>query len=370
MCDSQLDAEDVDNFQKFQPGFRIEWLNNLKGGSETHTQSTTTTDQHEVLNDGAPIIRPSTEARKTKKFGDGHRCEYDWFSVSGRCIYCHTEHEDCNLINAKGRCKVCHRCSLECPKSESKSYFLVERLLALLKEPKQAVLGIREFQFKQEPRPLKAIVFSQFRDVLNVVGDRLLKKFGTACVAEYFGRYREQELHKFVHSNDCFVLLLTKDGSEGLDLSFVTNIVFLEQIYDKSLQNQTVARAWRIGATGPVEVETLIASNTVEETMYKQSLNQYSMERMMVSHDQIRTADNDARRLESLLRSLRLNTDYHHFCDSQTTLDDQKARIGKANHDHFSCETSYETSGKNIRRVHFQLEPHGNTSNTSTVNVE
>jgi hypothetical protein len=62
-------------------------------------------------------------------------------------------------------------------------------------------------------------------------------------------------------------MLLGKDGSEGLDLSFVTHIFFLEQVWDKSLEQQAVARAWRMGAKGSVKVETLIAESSVEETM-------------------------------------------------------------------------------------------------------
>ena len=42
-----------------------------------------------------------------------------------------------------------------------------------------------------------------------------------------YGGTRAQELHKFVHSHDCFVMLLSKQGSVGLDLSFVTHIFFL-----------------------------------------------------------------------------------------------------------------------------------------------
>lgn len=41
----------------------------------------------------------------------------------------------------------------------------------------------------------------------------------------------------------------------------------MEQLWDKSLEQQAVARAWRMGAGGSVEVETLVARNTVEETM-------------------------------------------------------------------------------------------------------
>lgn len=45
------------------------------------------------------------------------------------------------------------------------------------------------------------------------------------------------------------------------------NSFFMEEVWDKSLQEQAVARAWRMGAKGPVVVETLVAQNSVEETM-------------------------------------------------------------------------------------------------------
>lgn len=47
-------------------------------------------------------------------------------------------------------------------------------------------------------------------------------------MADYsFGGTRNQELQKFIHSPDCFVMLLSKQGAVGLDLSFVTHIFFL-----------------------------------------------------------------------------------------------------------------------------------------------
>ena len=70
-----------------------------------------------------------------------------------------------------------------------------------------------------------------------------------------------------MHDEECFCMLLGKDGSEGLDLSFVTHIFFLEFLSkDKALQQQAVSRAYRMGAKGSVYVETLIAENSVEET--------------------------------------------------------------------------------------------------------
>ena len=53
-------------------------------------------------------------------------------------------------------------------------------------------------------------------------------------------------------------MLLSSDGSHGLDLSFVTDIFLLERLKDKALEEQIVSRANRMGATGPVVVTTVM----------------------------------------------------------------------------------------------------------------
>jgi hypothetical protein len=56
---------------------------------------------------------------------------------------------------------------------------------------------------------------------------------------------------------DVFVLSLDAGLSHGLDLSFVTHIFLLEPIEDAALLEQVTSRAHRLGATGPVVVETV-----------------------------------------------------------------------------------------------------------------
>mmetsp|Transcript_12843 Transcript_12843/g.37305 ORF Transcript_12843/g.37305 Transcript_12843/m.37305 type:complete len:338 (+) Transcript_12843:223-1236(+) len=176
-----------------------------------------------------------------------HVCTYSKEAANGICTVCRAEHSTCVLIHEC--CKICYKQPEQCPKTDSKAYYIVNKLETLKNSP-------------------KVIIFSQFRIVLNMIGDRLLRRFGGGCVAEYWGRFRNQELHRFQQlDNDCFCFLLGKDGSEGLDLSFVTHIIFVEKVYDKSLEEQAVARAWRMGASGAVQVETLIAQESVEETM-------------------------------------------------------------------------------------------------------
>jgi SNF2 family DNA or RNA helicase len=300
-CIACGDDFDVDDFQRLQPGFTMTWRSNLKDPERT---SQPETPDHQLL---PRAIQPGARAgmnianpippRRTNKFGDGHICEYRdkesmTFARNNRCLLCWEEHNACNLMNEDRRCGACGRTATDCPEDESKSYYLINKLAAL-------------HSHSTHQRPLKVIVFSQFRKALNVVGDRLYRRFGSACIAEYWGRYRKEELSKFIHHSECVCLLLTKDGSEGLDLSFVTHIFLLEEIWDKALEDQVVARAWRMGARGRVEVETLVAQHSVEEIMMD-----VKAEEQEGPKEELSALDKERKKLHSLLLALRLNTDY------------------------------------------------------------
>ncbi len=47
-------------------------------------------------------------------------------------------------------------------------------------------------------------------------------------------------------------------GSVGLDLSFVSAVFLMEPLSDPALEAQVVARAHRMGAARPINVETLV----------------------------------------------------------------------------------------------------------------
>ena len=58
-------------------------------------------------------------------------------------------------------------------------------------------------------------------------------------------------------NEDVHLLSLDAGLSHGLDLSFVTHLFLLEPIDDAALLEQVTSRAHRLGATGPVNVETI-----------------------------------------------------------------------------------------------------------------
>jgi len=332
VCEKKFD---VDVFQRLQPGLDYQWLHNIEEEAKKKKAKAIKPEQEEseellqLPSDGAGMLAPIDESqrqrRRARKPGDGHQCVYCAKRADGTCELCWKAHDSCNLVTKSGKCEVCHLKAESCPNSETKPSYVIRKLLDLHKADKKIKDGRRHVSDKvvksegfrpHETRPLKVIVFSQFRKVLNTIGDRLLRRFGTACVAEYWGKYRKQELHKFVYEETCFCMLLGKDGSEGLDLSFVTHIFFIEQVWDKSLQQQAVSRAYRMGAKGSVFVETLIAASSVEETMFRlesvledeHDASKETNEIHTVQLATLSTKDTDYQRakLQFLLKSLKL----------------------------------------------------------------
>lgn len=71
----------------------------------------------------------------------------------------------------------------------------------------------------------------------------------------------------FQHDTDCMALIMDGSAALGLDLSFVTYVFLMEPIWDRSMEEQVISRAHRMGATRPIHVETLAMRGTIEEQM-------------------------------------------------------------------------------------------------------
>eukprot|EP00978_Attheya_sp_CCMP212_P025477 scaffold82005_cov57-Attheya_sp.AAC.3 len=286
-------AFDVDKFQLLQPGIDYTWKWNLDEAKEKREREAMLKreiertrrasvggnlaeanhlEREEQIMDHDLILnenRPITIRRKHP----AHICEYPSVFIDGKCNLCREEHRECNMMNEKSACSICHRVAEDCPQEESKFYYIIRKLIHLLDTRKNSFSSstasrvIGEEVHSPERRALKVIIFSQFRPILNLIGDRLIRKFGDDNISEYWGYAKAKELDKFIYSPDCFIMLLSRDGSHGLDLSFVTHMFFMEEIWDKSLEQQVVARSYRMGTKGHVEIEQLVSRNSVEELM-------------------------------------------------------------------------------------------------------
>jgi hypothetical protein len=321
VCHEKFNVDDV---QRLQPGIVYEWYDYYK--QEEQNKAKLLAEQEEAMpsipflnGGGAQIdlsgrvaLQPAERTRRTKKRGDGHECEYSMATADGKCNLCHEEHDDCTMIAEGSQCLVCHRISEICPREETKFHHVIAQLDKLhtrtndntkVFSPAAASFAGEKIELTEE-RPVKVIIFSQFRKVLNLIGHRLIRRFGVGAVAEFWGPVKGNELEKFKTRKNCFCMLLSKDGSEGLDLSFITHIFFLEEIWDKSLQDQAVARAWRMGAKGRVQVETLLAKDSVESLMTEadQKLATGNLDR----HEQESVSDIMRSKMLHILGNLRL----------------------------------------------------------------
>ncbi len=277
---------DVDDFQRLQPGIDFQFNANLEEEKKDRESKRALSRAFSSPNNNAVVDleevegveeREVDEIRVSRKHKKGEACKYSREFNDGRCFICREEHFDCNFDNAEQRCYICNKYAEEVPDYASKAKYVVDKLIELRSGFQGSVspAAVRLFGKRGDPksvnrRPLKAIVFSQFRSIYEYFGNRLIRRFGGTCVADFaFSGTRSQELSKFIHDPQCFVMLLSKQGSLGLDLSFVTHLFFLDTIYDKALESQVVARAYRMGASGPVYVEQLTAKDTIEEVIHQ-----------------------------------------------------------------------------------------------------
>ena len=76
-----------------------------------------------------------------------------------------------------------------------------------------------------------------------------------------------QEIQKFKTNANVPILLMDINGAVGLDLFFVSHLFLMDPIVDKSLEEQIIARAWRMGAKDLVHVYRLVMKDSVEHHM-------------------------------------------------------------------------------------------------------
>eukprot|EP00602_Paraphysomonas_sp_CaronLab_P006571 CAMPEP_0185034810 /NCGR_PEP_ID=MMETSP1103-20130426/25010_1 /TAXON_ID=36769 /ORGANISM="Paraphysomonas bandaiensis, Strain Caron Lab Isolate" /LENGTH=814 /DNA_ID=CAMNT_0027571601 /DNA_START=412 /DNA_END=2856 /DNA_ORIENTATION=+ len=146
---------------------------------------------------------------------------------------------------------------------------------------RQKQLKGTDWKFERNSTP-KVIVFSQFFEFLDSMAADL-KQAGISYV--YFvGKNKARELRRFSSDPTVRVLFLTREGSHGLDLSYVTHIFLMDSILDDSLFQQVISRAYRMGSRQSVEVDQLIMKDTIEEVIHSMRQNQ-----AMVSPDTTET---------------------------------------------------------------------------------
>lgn len=129
-------------------------------------------------------------------------------------------------------------------------------------------LGRHLLWLREHDPGAKAIVFSQYRDFLDVLG----RAFGTFRIGySRLGRPGAVEKFRQDPSVDC-LLLDAKTDSSGLTLVNATHVFICEPLIQTAVELQAIARVHRIGQTRQTTVWMYLINDTVEESIYEISV--------------------------------------------------------------------------------------------------
>ncbi|MCJ1276785.1 hypothetical protein MMC21_004592 [Puttea exsequens] len=117
---------------------------------------------------------------------------------------------------------------------------------------------------RQHDPGAKAIVFSQYRDFLDVLA-KAFKHFKIG----WTGIDQKDGIQKFMvdPSKECF-FLHAKAHSSGLNLVNATHVILCEPLINTAIELQAIARVHRIGQHQPTTVWMYLVEDTVEKAIY------------------------------------------------------------------------------------------------------
>jgi len=120
-----------------------------------------------------------------------------------------------------------------------------------------------------KPKPpdwQKALMFSQFTSLLNILRTRLNQDGILYECLDGATRDRQTRVERFQNDKDCRLFLVSmKAGGLGLNLTAAEYVFILDPWWNPAVEAQAVDRAHRIGQTRPIFAYRLIARDTVEE---------------------------------------------------------------------------------------------------------
>lgn len=112
----------------------------------------------------------------------------------------------------------------------------------------------------------KAIVFSQWVETLDVIGDRLAR-FNPV---HYHGRVpshkRDAVIDRFKNDPKCGAILMSYGaGAVGLNLQFCHYVFLFDRWWNPAVEDQAINRAHRLGVKQAVTVTRMMAVDTIEQ---------------------------------------------------------------------------------------------------------
>jgi len=144
--------------------------------------------------------------------------------------------------------------------------------------------------FDSDGRRRKLVIFSEHRDTLNYLGEKIRTLLGRpeAVVVIHGGLSREarREAQKsFVQDKDVLVLVATDAAGEGINLQRAHLMVNYDLPWNPSRLEQRFGRIHRIGQTEVCHLWNLVAEETREGDVYARLLRKIENQRVALHND-------------------------------------------------------------------------------------
>jgi SNF2 family DNA or RNA helicase len=130
----------------------------------------------------------------------------------------------------------------------------------------------------------RIIIFSQWDDMLNLIGKTLSENGIENCFVKGNVWSRNSAINKFKAGKNSegqenkVIMLSLKNAASGTNLTEATHILFIEPINAtseecKAIEGQAIGRACRVGQKNKIMVMRILIENTIEEEIYKNNYN-------------------------------------------------------------------------------------------------
>ena len=118
-------------------------------------------------------------------------------------------------------------------------------------------------------RQERALVFTQFREIIGPLSEHLATVFGRAGLVLHGGtgvRRRQELVDRFQRDDGPpFFVISLKAGGTGLNLTAASHVIHFDRWWNPAVENQATDRAFRIGQRRNVLVHRFVTRGTIEE---------------------------------------------------------------------------------------------------------
>ena len=152
----------------------------------------------------------------------------------------------------------------------SKKYHLARRMSWNIDDLEKSSKAnrLKELVMEAEGEERKIIVFSFFLDTINKIKEFLGERCSEPINGSVPVEKRQAIIDEFNNAKAGSVLLAQiQSGGTGLNIQSASVVIFCEPQFKPSIENQAVARAYRMGQSRNVLVYRLLCENTIDEKL-------------------------------------------------------------------------------------------------------